>query len=72
MARKKREWYPGQIMHVMNRGGSHKDIFKEKMDYEYFLMLLKDCRKRYACIIHAYCLMTNHYHLLLETSDKEI
>ena len=72
MARKQRLWYPGEIMHVMNRGVNHQNIFLDKEDFQYFIMLIKNTQKKYPFLIHAYCLMTNHYHLLMETKDKEI
>ena len=40
-------------------------VFNDKEDYDYFLSLLKTARKKYAVEIHAYCLMPNHFHLLL-------
>jgi len=72
LARKKREWYPGMILHVMNRGGNHRNMFMDDSDYEFFIMLLRNLCGKYDCIVHAYCLMTNHYHILLETGQKEI
>lgn len=56
----------------MNRGGNHRNIFLDKSDYEYFLELLRNTKEKYPYELHAYCLMTNHYHLLIETKDKEI
>ncbi len=72
VARKKREWYPGAIYHVMSRGNRHQKIFADITDFEFFLMLLGDVRKRYPFDLHSYCLMTNHFHMLLETKDHEI
>lgn len=42
------------------------------MDYQVFLQILKSALIKYRCVLHAYCLMTNHIHLLLETCDMEI
>jgi len=42
------------------------------MDYQVLLQVLKNSLEKYKCILHAYCLMTNHIHLLLETGDMEI
>ena len=70
--RKKREWYKGAIYHVMNRGINHMDLYCDESDYEYFLVLLKSVKKQHPYELHAYCLMTNHYHMLLETKDEEI
>lgn len=72
MARRKREWFPGAMYHIMHRGVRRKDLFEEEMDYQVFLEILKSGLKKYECILHAYCLMTNHIHLLLETTDVEI
>lgn len=72
MARKKRVWYQGQILHVMNRGGNHEGVFLDEQDAEYFLILIKDVMMRYPFKLHAYCLMPNHYHMLVETMDIEI
>ena len=43
-----------------------------KLVYQVFLQILKTALKKYRCVLHAYCLMTNHIHLLLETCDMEI
>nr|WP_296094992.1 transposase [uncultured Dorea sp.] len=72
MGRKSREWYPGAIYHLMERGIRRMEIFREEMDYEIFLLILKKIAENYRMKVHAYCLMTNHIHLLLETTDYEI
>ncbi len=46
-------------------------VFDDKEDYEYFLSLLKTANKKYAVEIHAYCLMPNHFHLLLVPKEKK-
>lgn len=56
----------------MHRGVRRKDIFEEEMDYQVFQEILKSGLKKYECILHAYYLMTNYIHLLLETTDIEI
>ena len=56
----------------MQRGIRRMEIFKECMNYQIFLLLLKKALERYGGIVHAYCLMTNHYHLLLETEQQEV
>ena len=53
-------------------GVRRKDIFDEEMDYQIFSGNPKIRIKKYECILHAYCLMTNYIHLLLETTDIEI
>ena len=72
IARKLRTWFPGAVYHIMHRGVRRKAIFQEEMDYQVFLQILKNSLEKYKCILHAYCLMTNHIHLLLETGDMEI
>ncbi len=56
----------------MHRGVRRKAIFEDETDYQVFLHILKTSLEKYNCILHAYCLMTNHIHLLLETDDIEI
>ena len=48
-----------------------KPIFEDEMDYQVFLQILKISLIKYNCMLHAYCLMTNHIHLLVETGDME-
>ena len=72
IARKLREWYPGAIYHLMHRGVRRTEIFSDEADYQVFLEILKVALDRYQCKSHAYCMMTNHIHLLLETSEGEI
>ena len=72
IARKLRVWFPGATYHIMHRGVRRKPIFEDEMDYQVFLQILKSALIKYRCVLHAYCLMTNHIHLLLETCDMEI
>jgi putative transposase len=67
MARPLRIAYPGAFYHVTSRGNEKKDVFKSRRDRERFLEYLASATQRYGAVIHAYCLMSNHYHLLLET-----
>lgn len=67
MARPLRIQYPGAVYHVTSRGNERKDIFKDTQDRKGFLDTLARANKRYKWICHAYCLMNNHYHLLIET-----
>ena len=72
MPRRKRIWYPGAIYHVMSRGNRRTTIFKEKSDYYQFLEFVKKVKDKYPFTIHALCLMTNHFHFLIETGDIEL
>jgi len=67
MSRPLRIEYPGAFYHVTSRGNERKDIFKSDADREQFLFYLAASCARYGAVIHAYCLMTNHYHLMIET-----
>ena len=67
MSRPLRIAFPGAFYHVTSRGNEQKDVFKSRKDREKFLEYLASATERYGAVIHAYCLMSNHYHLLLET-----
>lgn len=68
MARPLRIEYPGAFYHVTSRGNEQKDVFKSQKDREKFLSYFESSAERYGAVIHAYCLLSNHYHILLETS----
>lgn len=72
MARPLRIEYPGAVYHVTSRGNEKKPVFKDDTDRENFLNAVQHVNKRYNWICHAYCLMTNHYHLLIETPDGNL
>ena len=67
MARPLRIEYPGAFYHVTSRGNERKDIFKSQRDREKFLSYVESAVVRYGAVVHTWCLMSNHYHLLLET-----
>ncbi|MBM7599568.1 REP element-mobilizing transposase RayT [Virgibacillus halotolerans] len=69
MARKPRTWFPGAIYHITARGNRRDTMFYDAQDYQYYLDLIKACKQDIPFDIHAYCLMPNHIHLLLETRD---
>ena len=56
----------------MERGIRRQAIYKEESDYQAFISILQSGLEKYGCILHAYCLMTNHFHMLLETSGTDI
>lgn len=58
--------------HIINRGVNRGIIFRDVDDYEYFLELLSLHSKTYNITIHNYCLMSNHYHLLLEITQSNL
>ena len=72
MPRKKRVWYPGAVYHVMSRGNRRAAIYKDHTDYIHFLEILSIVKERYPFSVHSLCLMTNHFHLLLETKETEL
>lgn len=72
MARQLRIEYPGAFYHVMNRGAGRKPIFHDEQFYNLFLALLADLNKNFGIEIHAYCLMGNHYHLLIKTCHANL
>jgi putative transposase len=66
MARALRITFPGAFYHVTSRGNERKAVFKSKRDREKFLEYLESATQRYDGLIHSYCMMDNHYHLLLQ------
>lgn len=72
MARPLRIEYPGAIYHVTSRGNARLRIYEDDQDRRSFLRLLEEVVDRYHWLCHAYCLMDNHYHLLIETSDGNL
>jgi REP element-mobilizing transposase RayT len=58
--------------HIINRGVEQRVIFKEPADYEYFEELMCFYAKSYGITLHNYCLMTNHYHLLIEIQEENL
>ncbi len=58
--------------HVVNRGVERREVFIDKEDYQTFLTLLCQLSKKYEVDVHSYCLMNNHYHLLIETHQENL
>ena len=69
MSRPLRIQFPGAVYHLTARGNNRSAIFLDDHDRGVFLDRLGDLVERYNWICHAYCLMGNHYHLLIETPD---
>lgn len=67
MARPLRIEFAGALYHITSRGNARENIYSEDSDRDYFLNLLNKTNIRHGWICHAYCLMSNHYHLLIET-----
>ena len=72
MSRPLRIQYPDAWYHVMNRGRRGDEIFTEDKDYAAFIDLLKEIVDDYNVKVSVYCLMSNHYHLLVQTPDSNI
>ena len=62
---------PGVALHVVQRGHNRRDCFQHDTDYLVYLSNLKELSARAQCAVHAYCLMTNHVHLLLTPSTAQ-
>ena len=69
MPRAMRVEYPGAIYHVMDRGDCREDIFVDDVNRLDFLKTLAEAGQQTEWQIHAYCLMRNHFHLVLETPN---
>jgi len=72
MARPLRLEYPGAFYHILNRGNNFEHLFRSERDKEKFLALLEKAKDRFSLMIHTYCLMDNHYHLLIETKEPNL
>ena len=72
MPRPLRIEYPGAIYHVMNRGDRREEIFRDDKDQELFLTTLAEACAKADWQVHAYCLMGNHFHLVVETPQGNL
>lgn len=72
MARPLRIEYPGAVYHITGRGNARQDVFLDDEDRLKFLEVLEQVTGRFNWLCHAYCLIANHYHLLIETIDPTL
>jgi hypothetical protein len=72
MARPLRLEFPGAVYHLTSRGNARQDIVVDDRDRSQLLSLLAHVVDRYGWLCHAYCLMDNHYHLLVETPQPNL
>jgi putative transposase len=72
MPRPLRVQFPGAIYHVTGRGNNKKEIFQNVDDADRFLEIVSEAVAKYGIIVHAYCLMINHYHFLIETPNGNL
>ena len=70
MARRMRLVFPGVALHVIQRGVNRAACFRVEADYLVYLSHLRHLSAKHGCAVHAYCLMTNHVHLLLTPVAK--
>jgi REP-associated tyrosine transposase len=62
---------PGVAVHIIQRGNNRVACFRSDSDYLVYLAHLRQLSEKYDCAVHAYCLMTNHVHLLVTPSSAE-
>jgi len=72
MARPIRLDYPDIFYHILSRGNERKEIFRDKEDYQKFTQLLEKMVEKFRVEIHAYVLMSNHYHLMVRTREANL
>lgn len=72
MARPFRIEFHGALCHLTSRGDGQEAIYRVDQDREVFLSVSAKVRERFHWMVHAYCLMVNHYHLLVETPDGNL
>ena len=72
MPRQMRVQYAGAIYHVMSRGDRRENVFLDDVDRQDFLKTLAETCQKTGFQVHAYCLMPNHFHLVVETPDANL
>jgi REP element-mobilizing transposase RayT len=72
MARRPRLFAAGVLYHVIVRGNQRRKTFTAESDYRGYIERLARYRKKYDYVLHAYCLMPNHVHLLVESSEQPL
>jgi putative transposase len=72
MSRPLRIEFPGALYHVTSRGNAQAAIYDDDADRQAFLDLITHVVQRYRWLCHAYCLMDNHYHLVIETPEGNL
>jgi REP element-mobilizing transposase RayT len=64
--------FPGALYHLISRGNNRARVFRADADYEAFLGVLEQVIDRFGWVCHSYCLMGNHYHLLVDTPQPNL
>lgn len=72
MARPLRVEYSGAVYHIINRGNAGENLYRSSRDREKFLSYLEKAVERFSIKVHTYCLMGNHFHILMETPHPNL
>ena len=72
LSRHARQMSSTNIYHVMMRGINRQDIFEDNEDYKCFLDVLRECKKISEFELYAYCIMSNHIHLMIKTGKEPL
>jgi REP element-mobilizing transposase RayT len=72
MGRGRRICYPGAFFHCINRGDRREKIFCDEDDYDQMLKCLGEVSERYGVLIHGFCLIPNHFHILLQQQEQSV
>ena len=72
MPRTARVVLPGYPHHVIQRGHNRAPVFVHERDYRFFLQTLKEWKTRLGCRVYAYCLMTNHVHMVIDPGEEAL
>ena len=65
-----RQFYKGSISHIFNRGVAKEDIFRERDDFAFYIYKIKEFVQKYPVLIHAYNILSNHLHYLIEQNSE--
>lgn len=72
MGRSRRIAYPGAFFHCINRGNHREPIYRDDEDFQYMLDSLGEASSRLGAKVHGYCLISNHFHLLIQQQEISI
>lgn len=72
MTRQLKIEFPNAFYHVISRGINRQNLFFDHNDFNFFLYLLSQAKEKYKIKCHSYCLMNNHYHLYIQTTEANL
>ena len=72
LGRKQRVWMPNQFYHIVARGNRREPLFHDPGDYHIFSYIMKQVYLNNTFELASFCLMTNHYHLLIRSADQPL